>query len=245
MAYLDNKGLAYFWDKLKTALSNKQDTFTTDGTLAIKDDILSISLPNKAITTAEYDALSEEEKMANVQYIITDDDSNSDMPENIQQRMVMYASEKIMTISGGSISLTSSGTGTQVIHVRLIPVGFPDENGIINTYKFKCSGTIYNSENWANPSDRPNNVIMNMKYPQFYQVGSKGSASDIYLRFTGEEMLGTNPGSIQGNPDYTSDQDRVSVDYSTFITQGSSASFELFTNIVDSDGYSYVTLQLL
>lgn len=52
--------------------------FTTDDTLVMHEsNILGVALPTKALTTDEYNALSEEEKMAEVQYIITDDNESS------------------------------------------------------------------------------------------------------------------------------------------------------------------------
>lgn len=56
------------------------ESFAPDGTLTLKDGVLGVSFPNKAITRAEYDALSEEEKMAEVNYIIVDDDSGAGGP---------------------------------------------------------------------------------------------------------------------------------------------------------------------
>lgn len=63
--------------KLDEAVAGKQDKFSPDSTLTLKDGVLGVSFPNKAITRAEYDALPEEEKMAEVNYIITDDGSES------------------------------------------------------------------------------------------------------------------------------------------------------------------------
>lgn len=62
---------------VKEDLKGKQDAFTPDDTLTLQDGTLSVALPNKALTSAEYEALSEEEKMADVQYIITDDNDES------------------------------------------------------------------------------------------------------------------------------------------------------------------------
>ena len=47
----------------------------TDDTLYIKYGELGVSLPTKALSSAEYELLSEEQKMANIQYIITDDNT--------------------------------------------------------------------------------------------------------------------------------------------------------------------------
>lgn len=53
MGFLDKNGLSYLWQK-----------------------ITSRYMPTKSLTTAEYNALSEEEKMVDVQYIITDDNGD-------------------------------------------------------------------------------------------------------------------------------------------------------------------------
>lgn len=44
--------------------------------ITIDGNTVSVSLPSKALTLAEYNALSEEEKQADVQYIITDDNDS-------------------------------------------------------------------------------------------------------------------------------------------------------------------------
>ncbi len=46
-----------------------------DDTLTLTDEILGVALPTKAVTTAEYNALNEAEKQADVAYIVTDDSS--------------------------------------------------------------------------------------------------------------------------------------------------------------------------
>ena len=52
------------------------EKFATDGTLTIgTDSVLGVALPTKSLTSAEYEALAEEEKQADVAYIITDDNA--------------------------------------------------------------------------------------------------------------------------------------------------------------------------
>lgn len=88
--------------KLDEAVAGKQDKFSPDGTLTLKDGVLGVSFPNRAITRAEYDALSEEEKMAQVNYIITDDDSESSAPfENVAKLNEVNTFTKQQQISGG------------------------------------------------------------------------------------------------------------------------------------------------
>lgn len=66
--YLDYLGLKKFYNAIKKKLIKTDDTLTKN-----EDDVISVSLPVKAMTTAEYERLSKEEKMAEVQYMITDD----------------------------------------------------------------------------------------------------------------------------------------------------------------------------
>lgn len=61
--------------KVTISATGGRPPFTTDDTLTLQDDVLSVALPTKAVTKAQYNALSEEEKMAEVQYILTDDSS--------------------------------------------------------------------------------------------------------------------------------------------------------------------------
>lgn len=51
-------------------------SFTTDDTLTFEDEVLGVAVPTKLVTSDEYDNLSEEEKMSDVAWIITDDNSN-------------------------------------------------------------------------------------------------------------------------------------------------------------------------
>ena len=55
------------------ALANKQNTLTPGDGISIDEDTISVSLPSKALTSAEYDELPDMEKQADIAYIITDD----------------------------------------------------------------------------------------------------------------------------------------------------------------------------
>lgn len=61
--------------------------FTVNDTLTMRDGVLGVTLPIKALTSSEYNTLSEEEKMEDVQYIITDDNSDSDI-QSLQHRTI-------------------------------------------------------------------------------------------------------------------------------------------------------------
>lgn len=73
--FLDYGGLKRYDNRTKEELRKKQDRFEIDETLTRSDEnVLGVSLPVKAITKDKYNALSEEEKMTNVQWMITDDE---------------------------------------------------------------------------------------------------------------------------------------------------------------------------
>lgn len=62
MGYLDKDGLAYLWTKIKAALAGKQNTITPGDGLSKDGDTLSVDIPVRDLTQAEYDALPEEQK---------------------------------------------------------------------------------------------------------------------------------------------------------------------------------------
>lgn len=78
MGYLDSAGLSHFWGKVQAALAGKQNAITAGDGIEITDTAeggqkISVETPVKGITKEEYDALSEEEKLADVLYAVTDD----------------------------------------------------------------------------------------------------------------------------------------------------------------------------
>lgn len=77
MGYLDSKGLSLFWGKVKAALSAKQDSLTPGDGIALENGTISVTTPVKSMTQAEYDALSEAEKQADVLYILPGASPNS------------------------------------------------------------------------------------------------------------------------------------------------------------------------
>lgn len=63
MGYLDQDGLTYLWQKIKTALAGKQDAITPGDGLSENGDTLSVSIPVRGIVSGpEWDALSEDEQ---------------------------------------------------------------------------------------------------------------------------------------------------------------------------------------
>lgn len=71
MGYLDNAGLTHLWDKIKTALSAKQDVITAGDGLEKENSTLSVSSPVQGvISQEEYDALPEEKQKKGL-YIVS------------------------------------------------------------------------------------------------------------------------------------------------------------------------------
>lgn len=73
MGYLDNAGLSRFTAWVRSRLSGKQDALTPDGSITLQGGNIGVALPTKTVTKAEYDALTEAEKQAEVIYAVTDD----------------------------------------------------------------------------------------------------------------------------------------------------------------------------
>lgn len=72
MGYLDQDGLTYLWQKIKTALAGKQDAINPGGGLSKDGDTLSVETPVRGIyTQEEWSSLPNLEKTKGF-YIITD-----------------------------------------------------------------------------------------------------------------------------------------------------------------------------
>ena len=71
MGFLDNRGLARFTAWVQERLAGKQDKLTPDGSLTVQGGGIGLTLPTKAVTKAEYDALTEAEKQADVLYLVS------------------------------------------------------------------------------------------------------------------------------------------------------------------------------
>ena len=70
MGYLDQDGLTYLWQKIKTALAGKQDAITLGDGLSKDGDTLSVDNPVRGIMTqAEFDALTEEQKASGTYFV--------------------------------------------------------------------------------------------------------------------------------------------------------------------------------
>ena len=63
-------GLSHFWAKVKSALAGKQDALTPDGTIRLRDGAIGVALPAKAVSRAEYDAMTEAERQAETVYLV-------------------------------------------------------------------------------------------------------------------------------------------------------------------------------
>lgn len=72
MGFLDNAGLSYFWGKVTSALTGKQNTITAGDGLSKEGDTLSVTTPVRGVVTqAEFDALPEERQNKGL-YVIPD-----------------------------------------------------------------------------------------------------------------------------------------------------------------------------
>ena len=70
MAFLDNAGLTHFTAWVKERLSGKQDVLEPDASMRLEGGNIGVALPTRTVTKAEYDVLTEEEKQANVLYLV-------------------------------------------------------------------------------------------------------------------------------------------------------------------------------
>lgn len=74
--------------------------FTVDDTLNLsEDDVLSVAKPIKTLTKEEYDALSEDEKMADVVYVVTGDASSEPTEINIEAIVIETLKKQRLTNS--------------------------------------------------------------------------------------------------------------------------------------------------
>lgn len=115
MGYLDSAGLSHFTAWVKARLSGKQDALTPDGSIKLQGGDIAVSLPTKAVSKAEYEALTDAEKQAEVLYAVTDDAGGSGGGE-------VYSTEETRIgtwVDGKPIyrkvfSGTSGGSGTSI-----------------------------------------------------------------------------------------------------------------------------------
>lgn len=108
MGYLDSAGLSHFWAKVKSALAGKQDALTPDGTIRLRDGAIGVALPAKAVSRAEYDAMTEAERQAETVYLV-DGPAWEAVPMTIQE----YDTEDgwhVRKWSGGYVEMHHSFT---------------------------------------------------------------------------------------------------------------------------------------
>ena len=108
MGYLDSAGLSHFWAKVKSALAGKQDALTPDGTIRLRDGAIGVALPAKAVSRAEYDAMTEAERQAETVYLV-DGPAWEAVPMTIQE----YDTEDgwhVRKWSGGYVEMHHSST---------------------------------------------------------------------------------------------------------------------------------------
>lgn len=70
MGYLDKDGLAYLWQKIKTALAGKQDTITPGDGLSKDGNTLNVDNPVRGVyTQVEFDALTDAKKASGTYFV--------------------------------------------------------------------------------------------------------------------------------------------------------------------------------
>lgn len=84
MGYLDSAGLSHFTAWVKARLSGKQDALTPDGSIKLQGGDIAVSLPTKAVSKAEYEAMTEEQKQAEAVYLV-DEPPWTPAPLSIQE----------------------------------------------------------------------------------------------------------------------------------------------------------------
>lgn len=57
-------------EKMETALSRKQDKLVPDESLVLNSSNISVKTPNRSLTKSEYDALTDEERQADIVYLV-------------------------------------------------------------------------------------------------------------------------------------------------------------------------------
>lgn len=84
MGYLDSAGLSHFTAWVKARLSGKQDALTPDRSIKLQGGDIAVSLPTKAVSKAEYEAMTEEQKQAEAVYVV-DEPAWEAVPLSIQE----------------------------------------------------------------------------------------------------------------------------------------------------------------
>lgn len=187
MGYLDKNGLAYLWQKIKTALASKQNTITADDGLLKNGDTLSVDNPVRGILTqAEFDALPEEEK-AKGTYFVDDGQSGGSALE-------VYSTEetRIGTWIDGKplyrkvIQATSPSSITQVAQ-PIASLGYAVNLIECSAVLVQSSGlhiplpAAYGANFYASlPDIRPNGDI----YMGVYHTNYVGRPVTIVLKYT-------------------------------------------------------------
>lgn len=145
MGYLDSAGLSHFTAWVKARLSGKQDALTPDGSIKLQGGDIAVSLPTKAVSKAEYEALTDAEKQAEVLYAVTDDAGGSgggEVYSTEETRIGTWVDGKTIykrTIVFKNVSIPS-GLGNA--NPRIVKIPDSDIETLINCVsQFSPSGT--------------------------------------------------------------------------------------------------------
>lgn len=122
MGFLDEKGLARVWEKVRAGLSGKQDKLSPDGSIELGEDgAVAVAVPVKAMTRAEYAALSEEEKEAEALYVV-DEPAWVPAPLSVQE----YATEdgwRVRKWSDGYVEMSVEGEAVVDVTIQSVTGG--------------------------------------------------------------------------------------------------------------------------
>ena len=192
MGFLDKDGLTHFWGKVLDALTGKQDNLEPDESITLDGNNISVSLPTKSVTQAEYNALNDEQKQADILYVV-DEPPWIPAPLSIQE----YDTEDgwhVRKWSDGYVELFTrflwtggfSGTTGGFIHASSTTFTYPiplTELYALNAYvgSGRTGGAIWIATGPISINDRL------VKTPVFYAIATDNNSTgfEVYITAKG------------------------------------------------------------
>lgn len=217
--FLDYDGLKRYDNRAKEELRKKQDRFEIDETLTRSDEnVLGVTLPIKAATKAEYNALSEEEKMAEVVYVIEDDNESGSGGGSAEE---IYSTEetRIGTWIDGKplyrkVIIANSGEGTNT-WIPIANIHDMDElTHIFGTLDTNNSGRLISIPNLYCQFIQNNNN--NKNEICFFTSNQSGSYSNKKLTLSVEYTKTTDQATTQSSDAKLDQTNRPSVESPSF-----------------------------
>lgn len=98
--------------------------------------------------------------------------------DNLCENIVKYAAEKIITIDMDTSSVSYGGkfSNKRPVHIKLIPVGLPDEYGVITSYMFPNSLLDYM---YVAPTVTATPFTVTVSPPTYYWLGYPGTSGNL------------------------------------------------------------------